>query len=71
MELGYDSRHDANIRKHYRHYLKVPLEESPYMDESPFTEIPIYRGSKLSDDNLLTRMLGKQEETSLDRKSVV
>jgi len=63
MELGYESKTDSTLYRHFRYYLKTPLEDSIYVDESPFANIPIFRGSKLTEDsNFFMRMIGLQDE---------
>jgi len=43
MELGYD-RVPGEGTKHYRYLLKTPLEESIFMEKTPFQVYHIIRG---------------------------
>lgn len=52
------------IRRHYRYYLDGPLEDSKYVNESPFSEISIFRGSKVNDDaGFFAKLFGMSEES--------
>mmetsp|Transcript_32447 Transcript_32447/g.29255 ORF Transcript_32447/g.29255 Transcript_32447/m.29255 type:complete len:412 (-) Transcript_32447:1072-2307(-) len=64
IELGYESKTDLTIRRHYRYFLDKPLEHSPYVSESPFVQIPIFRGSKVDDDSgFFAKLFGMSEES--------
>jgi len=40
------------------------------MDESPFEEIPIYRGKKLADDNFMSKIFKKKGETDFQEVGI-
>ena len=51
IPLGFDSKADrfkGNIKKHYRFYIDKPLENSPFLPETPFDEFAIMRGKRLT-----------------------
>mmetsp|Transcript_26559 Transcript_26559/g.23541 ORF Transcript_26559/g.23541 Transcript_26559/m.23541 type:complete len:243 (-) Transcript_26559:906-1634(-) len=62
MALGYNKGDKKN--KHYRYCLQEGLEETRYLDESPFDEIAIYRGKKLEDNSFSFSKLFKKKGES-------
>lgn len=50
-ELGYD-RKPGSAEKHYRYCLKNSLEESDFMDKTPFNEYDLWRGQSRGNDSL-------------------
>ena len=51
IPLGFDSKADrfkGNIKKHYRFYIDKPLENSPFLPETPFDEFTLMRGKRLT-----------------------
>ena len=59
MSLGYNRKDE--FFKHYRYCIDRELERTNFIDESPFSEIPIYRGSRVIEDSFLNKIFGKKE----------
>ena len=59
MPLGYNRNNQ--VIKHYRHYINRELERTDYIDERTFSEVPIYRGSRIIDDSFMQKLFGKRE----------
>mmetsp|Transcript_10569 Transcript_10569/g.9138 ORF Transcript_10569/g.9138 Transcript_10569/m.9138 type:complete len:253 (-) Transcript_10569:792-1550(-) len=68
IELGYDSNKDPKIKKHFRHFIEGPLEESKYLDDPPFVNIPIHRGSSLGTDSIFGNFFKKKEEVEQNQE---
>ena len=49
MKLGYN-RNPGDDLMHYRYVLEEELENSEYIDKSPFETIPIKKGKDRGDD---------------------
>jgi len=60
MELGHHNK-EGTSKKHYRYCLDTELEKSGMTDESPFLQIPIYRGKRIAEENFLSSILGSRE----------
>mmetsp|Transcript_269 Transcript_269/g.246 ORF Transcript_269/g.246 Transcript_269/m.246 type:complete len:154 (+) Transcript_269:1201-1662(+) len=63
MALGYEDKKDPKIKKHFRYYVKDSLENIPYIGDAPFSEIDIFRGSKVHKEANFFRNLFAKEES--------
>jgi len=65
MELGYTKKHEKST-KHYRYILDTDLETGLLDNETPFDEIPLYRGKQIDEDVLIKGILeGKDSHQSV------
>jgi hypothetical protein len=61
MELGHHNK-EGTSKKHYRYAFDKELEKTGLIDDSPFIEIPIYRGKRVDSESLFKSLLGKSEQ---------
>lgn len=68
MELGFDAK--DRLEKHYRYVLDKPLEETDFIDRSPFDEIDIKRGSQVDDDKIFSRIFKAKKDKQPEEAEV-
>lgn len=60
MELGHNNK-DRTCKKHYRYLFDKELEKTDFMDASPFFEIPIHRGRRVTEESFFANLFEKNE----------
>lgn len=61
MPLGHTTK-DNKYKKHYRYFIDKELENSPFIDASPFLDIPIHRGKRTQEESFFQNLFGKKDD---------